>query len=270
MPDPAPEESIPAMSQVQHAQPMATRGQSRAGEDAEPRLPALLRFFYDHEVSSAMLLLFALSLFGQSLTGYWGQLSGAHAHLATYLQYLASGDFLETVAENWEGEFLPLAAYLFFTSWLHERGAKESRKPGKRDGEKTDSVPPPEAARRRQDAPWPLKVGGPIRWIYLHSIFFAFLLIFLLAVTVHAIAGLGGYNDALAAQHLRPASIFQYMASDTFWLQSTRNWEAGFFSTAMLAVFSIFLRQRGSPVSKQPAQPNNATAEENEKDEKSG
>ncbi len=213
-----------------------------------------------------MLLLFTLSLFAQSITGYRAQPPGTPTGLTSYMQYLVSGDFLETVAENWEGEFLPLAAYVFFTSWLYERGAKESRKPDQQSVEKTDIVRTPEEERSRAGAPWPLKVSGPtggvIRWLYLHSIALAFLLIFLLAVVVHATMGLEGYNSTLLAQHQQPVSVLGYVASDTFWLQSTRNWEAGFFSTAMLAVFSIFLRQRGSPVSKAPDQPTAATAEE--------
>ena len=231
------------------------------GSDQRKSLPAPLRFFRDHSVSSAMLLLFALSLIGQSITGYREQVPSAHATRASYWQYLVSSDFLETVAENWEGEFLPLTAYVFFTSMLHERGAKESRNPDERGDEKADKVPSPAEARRKH-APWPLRVGGPIRWIYLHSLLIAFLSIFLLAVAVHALAGVSEYNTGLLAQHQHPVSALGYMASNTFWLQSTRNWEAGFFSTAMLAVFSIFLRQKGSPVSKDAEQSNSDTAEE--------
>lgn len=249
------------MAHVQHRR-------TAARQESQSRLSAPLRFLSDHQISAAMLLLFTLSLFAQSVTGYRAQPPGTPTGLISYAQYLVSGDFLETVAENWEGEFLPLAAYVFFTSWLHERGAKESRKPDQQGVEKTDVVRTPEAERSRAGAPWPLKVSGPtggmIHWLYLHSIVLAFLLIFLLAVAVHAAMGLDGYNATLLAQHRHPVSVLGYVASDTFWLQSTRNWEAGFFSTAMLAVFSIFLRQRGSPVSKAPDQPTTATAEEGE------
>lgn len=246
------------------------QGRITSRHASQPQLPAPLRFLSDHQISTALLLLFALSLFGQSVTGYRTQPQGASLGLRSYAQYLVSGDFLETVAENWEGEFLPLAAYVLFTSWLHERGAKESRKPDQHDVEKTDVVRSPEAERLRASAPWPLKVGGTaggvIRWLYLHSILLAFMLIFLLAVVVHATMGLEGYNTMLLAQHQQPVSVLGYVASGTFWLQSTRNWEAGFFSTAMLAIFSIFLRQQGSPVSKVADQPTSATADEDADD----
>lgn len=215
-----------------------------------------------------MLLLFALTLFAQSVTGYRAQPAGTPTGLLSYMRYLVSGDFWETVAENWEGEFLPLAAYVLFTSRLYERGAKESRKLAQPGEEKTDVVRSPQAERIRADAPWPLKVGGVaggvIRWLYLHSIVLTFLLIFLLSIVVHAVMGLEGYNATLLTQHKPPVGIFGYVESDTFWLQSTRNWEAGFFSTAMLILFSIFLRQKGSPVSKVADQPTTATADEGE------
>ncbi|HKV85371.1 MAG TPA: DUF6766 family protein [Ktedonobacterales bacterium] len=255
--------------QTQHARDKASASDAQPSPaGAESRLAAPLRFLYNHEISTAMLLLFGLSLLAQSVTGFRTQAVGASYSFVHYLQYLVSSDFLETVAENWEGEFLPLAAYVFFTSWLHERGAKESRKPTPSSHDKTDDAPPARNERHRKDAPWPLKieghVGAVVRFIYLHSILFAFLLIFVLAVTLHATMGLGAYNMSLRAQHHHPVSIVGYMTSATFWLQSTRNWEAGFFSTAMLAVFSIFLREQGSPVSKVPDQPDKATAEEDE------
>ena len=255
------------MAQSLEAQ-RTSKGQVDASSSSAERLPAPLRALYHHEVSTAMLLLFAISLVDQSVTAFRLQAAGASMSLTHYLQYLASSDFLETVAENWEGEFLPLTAYVFFTSWLHERGAKESRAPDGKKREKTDKAPSPRAAQRRQDAPRPLKMNGPVgavvRWIYLHSIVLAFLTIFVAAFVVHATMGLGSYNETLQSQGQRAVSILSYIKSPVFWLQSTRNWEAGFFSTAMLAVFSIFLRQQGSPVSKQADQPDKATGEEDE------
>lgn len=244
-----------------------TSSQERQGgqQSPEQRMHGPLRLLYNHSISTTLLLMFALSLFAQSVTGYRTQPQGGQTGIVSYWQFLVSGDFLETVAENWEGEFLPLAAYVFFTSFLHERGAKESRNPEERGHEKTDRAPSPQSEQGRKDVPWPLKVGGPVRWVYMHSLPLAFLLLFLLAVTVHAVMGLGLYNAILVEHHERPVSVFGYMASSTFWLQSTRNWEAGFFSTAMLAVFSIFLREKGSPVSKPGDQPDKSTGDEGEK-----
>jgi hypothetical protein len=55
--------------------------------------------------------------------------------------------------------------------------------------------------------------------------------------------------------------MFGYLSSPLFWLQSVRNWQAGFLSTGLLAAFSIFLRERGSPVSKGTDQPDEETGE---------
>ncbi len=250
------------MSQTQQASADSRPETQQREKVPARRLPRPLRVVAHHQITAAMLLLFALSLMVQSITGYRNQSPNQQNGLQSYLSYLVSNSFLETVGENWEGEFLPLTAYVIFTSFLHERGAKESRNPDKTHPEKTDKVPRPQEARQRKDAPWPLKVGGPVRWVYLHSIALAFLLLFLAAVTVHATAGLGSYNSTLVQQHEHPVTILGYMTSNTFWLQSTRNWEAGFFSTAMLAFFSIFLREKGSPVSKVSDQPDKGTADE--------
>lgn len=249
------------MAQTQEARMVSGREKHR-WRDPEQRLPRPLRFLYNHSISIAMLTLFALSLMAQSITGYRNQPHAAQTGFSAYVQYIASDDFLETMAENWEGEFLPLTAYIFFTSFLHERGAKESRQPNERRPEKTDEDPAKYPEPDRKDVPWPVRVGGPVAWIYMHSLLLGFLLIFLAAVATHALTGLGTFNSMLALRHEPSTNIFGYMASNTFWLQSTRNWEAGFFSTAMLAVFSIFLREKGSPVSKVGDQPDKATGEE--------
>ena len=48
------------------------------------------------------------------------------------LSYLRSGDFASAVFENWESEFLQMAAYVILTAFLFQRGSAESRDP---DGE---------------------------------------------------------------------------------------------------------------------------------------
>jgi hypothetical protein len=242
------------------------RSRRTRGQERPPGPGMLRRIVAEHAVSSALLALFALSLLGQSIAGFLTQPPAARAHaLLAYAQYLVSGDFLETVAENWEGEFLPLASYVLLTSLLHEKGAKESRQKG-RGAEDTDRTTGKSGDagmdRQRRDLPWPERVGGPLRWLYEHSLFLMFLLIFLLAVTLHAITGIGAYNGTRVEHGLHPVSILGYLGSDVFWLQSLRNWQAGFLSTALLVLFSIFLRERGSPVSKTPLQRSSETAEE--------
>jgi hypothetical protein len=52
-----------------------------------------------------------------------------------------------------------------------------------------------------------------------------------------------------------PVSTWQHFATTQFWFESPQNWQSEFFSTGMMAVLSIFLRQRSSPQSKPVAMP---------------
>ena len=44
--------------------------------------------------------------------------------------------------------------------------------------------------------------------------------------------------------------MFEYLATSRFWFESFQNWQSEFLSVAGMVVFTIFLRQRGSPESK--------------------
>jgi hypothetical protein len=46
-----------------------------------------------------------------------------------------------------------------------------------------------------------------------------------------------------------------------FWYESFQNWQSEFLSVAVLVVFSIYLRQRGSSQSKPVAAPHGETGE---------
>ena len=86
----------------------------------------------DNSLSLTMFGLFVLFLVGHSVTGYYDYNDDRHAHqqsLLSYTAYLTSGHFWATVFENWESEFLQMAAYVFFTVFLFQRGSAESKDP---------------------------------------------------------------------------------------------------------------------------------------------
>jgi hypothetical protein len=103
-------------------------------------------------LSLAMMALFVVCWTGQSLSG-WHQLREEqrehHQPETTYRDYLGSGDFLEATFENWESEFLQMAAFLILSSMFIQRGAAESRKPD----ERAASSP---AGRSGTGTPWRL------------------------------------------------------------------------------------------------------------------
>ena len=98
---------------------------------------------------------FAVFLVGQSLTG-WQHLqrrpsrSTAQTRSAI-VSYLTTGHFVEATFENWESEFLQMAAYVVLTVWLVQKGSSES-KPLEGDDALDDDPRDAAATRRRARA----------------------------------------------------------------------------------------------------------------------
>src|SRR5215204_4732766 len=76
------------------------------------------RFFYENGLSIVLFGCFLLFLIGQGIAGhheYNDDLAEHGQPGITLTQYLRSDHFLEATAENWESEFLQMAAYALFT-----------------------------------------------------------------------------------------------------------------------------------------------------------
>ncbi len=54
-------------------------------------------------------------------------------------------------------------------------------------------------------------------------------------------------------------SLLQFVTTSQFWYESFQNWQSEFLAVGVLAVLSVFLRQRGSPESKPVAAPHTET-----------
>lgn len=165
-------------------------------------------------------------------------------------EYLTSGHFWSATGENWESEFLQMAAFVWLTTWLYQKGSPESNDPDQEEPE------PPVTA----DSPWPARRGGWVRAIYEYSLTLAFLLLFAIAFVVHLIAGWRGHNIE-QAMHGQPAESFiEFFLGSDFWFQSMQNWQSEFLAIAAMVILAIFLRQKHSPESK----PTNAPTWRNE------
>lgn len=155
-------------------------------------------------------------------------------------QYFMSGHLWEATTENWEGEFLPMAAFTFLTAKFVQKGSPESRKP--------DEVLGPVA--QTDDSPWPTHRGGIVLWLYEYSLTLALLTLFLISLCGHAWAG-AKLESEDAIWHGQPAvSVGQFVASSQFWFQSFQNFQSEFLANGAMVVLAIFLRQKGSPESK--------------------
>jgi Domain of unknown function (DUF6766) len=212
-------------------------------------------------LSIVLFTLFALFLTGQSVTGWLEENSERRDHgqqpiaLSAYLQ---SGSFVEATMENWESEFLQMAAYVLFTIFLYQRGSSESKSPD--EEEAVDQDPRLESDKRQ--APWPVRRGGWVLHIYEHSLGIAFALLFLMSFSLHAVGGAEAYNEERSLHGAPPIGTLDYLVSSRFWFESFQNWQSEFLAIWSMVVLSIFLRQRGSPESKRVAAPHSETGSE--------
>ncbi len=206
-------------------------------------------------LSIVVFSLFVIFLFGQSVTGYhvYNQDQTEHGEATIgYVSYLQTRSFLEVTFENWESEFLQMAAYVLLTAFLFQRGSVESRDP--------DAAPPDDGAGKRDpDVSWPVRRGGLVLKLYENSLFIAFALLFAASFVMHAIGGAGQYSDEQIAHGGEGVSVIRYFTTSQFWYESFQNWQSEFLAVGSIVVLSIFLRQKGSPESKPVAAPHAQT-----------
>jgi uncharacterized protein DUF6766 len=233
-----------------------TVGTSAAGD--WPRRPGWLRRLGRHHGLSLTLFgLFLLCALGQSVMGHRHYTAEQQAHGAPalgYGAYLRTGHFVEALAENWESEFLQMAAYILLTVGLRQKGAPESKK--------LDQEEPVDAEPRRSadpQAPWPVRRGGLLLALYAHSLTLALGGLFALSFALHAVGGVRHYNAEQLAHGEAPLTWFQYLGTSSFWFESLQNWQSEFLALGVMLVLSIVLRQQGSPASKPVAAPHHET-----------
>jgi hypothetical protein len=216
------------------------------------------RFLRDNGLSVALFGLFLISLIGQALTGWRAQAEELRLHelpAIGFLPYLTSGHFISAVFENWESEFLQMAAYVLLTIFLFQKGASESKKPDE-DNPEDES---PSAKRNNPQAPWPVHRGGLLLKLYSHSLSIALVTLFLASFWLHLAGSTRRINEEALEHPQPPQTITDTLVDPQFWYESFQNWQSEFLSIGVLLVLGIYLRERGSPESKPVAAPHAAT-----------
>lgn len=207
-------------------------------------------------LSIVVFAMFLVFLVAQSLTGHrvYNQDQVEHGQPEIgYVDYVQTRSFMEVTFENWESEFLQMAAYVLLTAFLFQRGSTESRDPD-------DPAPRDEMTGRIDpSAPWPVRTGGLVLVLYENSLFLAFVLLFLASFVLHGIGGAGQYNEDQIAHGGQTVSTLGYFATSQFWYESFQNWQSEFLAVGAIVVLSIFLRQKGSPESKPVGAPHATT-----------
>ena len=204
------------------------------------------------------MLLFLASLIGHWLTGVRfenEQLMEHGQEPINALAFLKDAQFLSTVFENWESEFLQMATYVILTAVLFQRGSAESKDP---DAKLRDASVNKKA--QRSDAPAALRRGPLIRvllctfpWTVAARIIHSILRP---ALVLQCEAGSGGSRPT---RWPRCAPIGLPFQSPALVGDSFQNWQSEFLSAAVLVVLSIWLRQKNSPESKPVTAPHSRT-----------
>jgi hypothetical protein len=224
-------------------------GSSFVDREKRSRLRRLFHAIRENSLTIVLFALFTICLFAQSFAGWRLQNETLAAHRLTLIGYwrnLSSGTFLEGLATNWQAAFLQLASLIVFSGFLYQRGAPHSRDPFKAKSRQ----------KQREEA-------GRFTWFYRHSLFLAFLLLFVLTLALDIVVGAKAYNEerTLAGQPL--ISLAAFLDSAKFWSSTMQTWQAEYLAIAVFVVLSIFLRQQESAESKPVGSSDKTTGEAN-------
>lgn len=193
-------------------------------------------------------LLFLGALAGQAAVGHADYTNDQLDHDAapvTVARYLTSSAFVVDVAENWQSEFLQFTLFIYLTVWLVQRGSPESKQV--------------EDAGKAED---PVHGRGWTTALYANSLVLVMGTIFVLSWAAQLAAGRILFNEEQAEHGASALSLRQYAGTADFWNRTLQNWQSEFLAVGSMAVFAIYLRQRGSPESKPVQAPDEATGVE--------
>ena len=205
---------------------------------------------------------FLATLVGQALSGaadFNAQQIADGLEPVSLLDYVTSSSFGVDVMENWQSEYLQFFLYIFATVWLVQRGSSESKKPGE-EGPESDRE---QKIGRHADEDSPLwaRTGGLRTAVFARSLGLLMGTLFVLTWAASSVAGWAAYNGEQLGQREDPVSYLGYLGAADFWNRSFQNWQSEMLAVGSMAIFSVYLRQRGSPESKPVGAPHAVTGE---------
>lgn len=214
------------------------------------------RVWRENGLTIVTLALFLLFVLGHSIAGMneYNEERAEHEQPPVgYTEYLASGHFIATFAENAESEFLQMGLFVWLTTFLRQKGSPESKKLSRED---VDRDP---RRDRQRGSPGVVQRGGFPLAVYENSLTITFAALFVVFFLIHAASGAANYSEEQLAHGGEAVSLIQYLGTSRMWFESFQNWQSEMLAVAAIVVFSIFLRQRGSPESKPVAAPHSKT-----------
>jgi hypothetical protein len=195
--------------------------------------------------------LFLTTLVGQALSGvadFNAQQVTDGLPRVSLGAYVTSSSFAVDVMENWQSEYLQFFLYVLATVWLVQRGSSESKEPGQEgtESDREQRVGP----HAHGDSPSWARTGGWRTALFSRSLGLVMGALFLLTWGASAVAGWAAFNGEQLGQRQDPVTFLGYLGEADFWNRSFQNWQSEMLAVGSMAVFSVYLRQRGSPESK--------------------
>jgi hypothetical protein len=175
-------------------------------------------------------------------------------------RYLVSSHFGQALMENWQSEYLQFSLMILATVWFVQRGSTES-KPLDKAGAESDQQQLVGGHAQRNSPAW-AKAEGVRRWIYSNSLVLVMGFIFLCSWFAQSVTGWSEFSAEQIDHGGEAVSWLTYVTGSSFWFDTLQNWQSEFLAVASMAVFSIYLRQRGSTESKPVGAPHEATGVE--------
>jgi hypothetical protein len=219
-------------------------------------MPRALR---DNALSVVFLALFVLALCGQAIAGWndFNDTAAQHGEPAISLgRYLTSSSFGQAVLENWQSEYLQFTLYILLTVWFIQRGSPESKPPDQEGGRSDEDELVGEHAP--PGAPRSATAGGLRTRLYSNSLVLIMATIWVLSWFGQSVTGWSEYNSDQLTHDQATVNWLGYLGTADFWEATLQNWQSEFLAVGSMAVFSIYLRQRGSPESKPVGAPHSS------------
>ena len=183
------------------------------------------QWWKEHGLLLVNAALFVIFLIGMAVTGWQVSNEELLEHGAPaqgFAQFLASGDFVEAVFENWESEFLQMGSYVVLTVFLFQKG----RRSRSRSDDGTAGRGSAQARRGSEGAvarsPRRLRARA-LRELDAHPV----RLLFVASFVGHAISGAAAYSEEQLLHGEPAVTPLEYLGRSQFWFESFQNWQSG-------------------------------------------
>jgi Domain of unknown function (DUF6766) len=217
-------------------------------------------FLRENGLSVFFLTMFLVTLLAQSFAGqhsYNAEQLNHEASAVSWWEYVTSVNYWGAVMENWQSEFLQFTFFIGATIWLVQKGSNESKRL-EDVGTETDEQQKVGRHIKERSPRW-AKARGLKRRLYENSLLITMTSIFFATWAAQSLNNWRMFNDEQREHADLTVSWSRYLLEPDFWEKTVQNWQSEFLAVGVMVVFTIYLRQRGSPESKPVGAPHDET-----------